>query len=209
MFTPSNEMFANKQNQTMNFKLRRNPASSADAKNPFLYETIIKNGADKGKKLRYYVLDLIPLAKYAADGRKMFFNTAKDNIAYSVTEFKKGMYATIVDALKESIESNYTAGLFDKTGLAAEPIDACMHTYPTGFEYKTRTKDGRELTMSQIKFVTVMEEVEEASKIYAAMLKNALKTRIVTASENNAAITAQVNSEIEAPVLDTPEDDGF
>ena len=210
MFTPETNIFAKKENVEMNFALRRNAKAAADAVNPFIYETVIKNGPNKGNKMRYYTMDLEPLKRISErTGRETFFSTTKDSLAYAVTEFKKRMYNEVRNALKESIDSKYAEGsAFDKDGKCSFPVFGCVHTYPTPWPYTVILKDGRKIERNTITFITLEDELDEAPKIYARMMKEAERTRIINVVEAQAQADAAVNLEVNNSTdLDAPKDE--
>ena len=152
------EFKAKEQKELYDIKLRKNP----DGK--FLNRTTVKSGSNKGQQLSYFVIELEPVKK----NKNLLIATTK-NIVYTASEFNGKLYNAILAGVK--------SGMFDKeTGETEFQLEGNHYEEPTGFKYLATMKDGREVTMTSVNFVTIMDE--SPYKSYERAVKLARETMI-------------------------------
>ena len=164
------EFKARDSKELYNIKLRKNQ----DGK--FLNRTTVKSGSNKGQQLSYFVIELEPVKK----NKNLLIATTK-NIVYTASEFNGKLYNAILAGVK--------SGMFDKeTGETEFQLEGNHYEEPTGFKYLASMKDGREVTMTSVNFVTIMDE--SPYKAYERAVKLARETIIEEADPAGDAFTS-------------------
>ena len=152
------EFKAKEAKELYNIKLRKNK----DGK--FKNTTTVKSGSNKGQSLSYFVIELDPVKK----NKNLLIATTR-NIVYTASEFNGKLYNAILGGLK--------ANMFDtETGETEFQLEGNHYEEPTGFKYLATMKDGREVEMSSVTFVTIMDE--SPYKAYERAIKLARETMI-------------------------------
>ena len=152
------EFKAKEAKELYNIKLRKNK----DGK--FKNTTTVKSGSNRGQSLSYFVIELEPIKK----NKNLLIATTR-NIVYTASEFNGKLYNAILGGLK--------ANMFDtETGETEFQLEGNHYEEPTGFKYKATMKDGREVEMSSVTFVTIMDE--SPYKAYERAVKLARETMI-------------------------------
>lgn len=152
------EFKAKEHKELYNIKLRKNK----DGK--FKNTTTVKSGSNRGQSLSYFVIELEPIKK----NKNLLIATTR-NIVYTASEFNGKLYNAILGGLK--------ANMFDtETGETEFQLEGNHYEEPTGFKYKATMKDGREVEMSSVTFVTIMDE--SPYKAYERAVKLARETMI-------------------------------
>jgi len=152
------EFKAKETKELYDIKLRKNN----DGK--FKNTTTVSSGSNKGKTLSYFVIELEPVKK----NKNLLIATTR-NIVYTASEFNGKLYNAILGGLK--------ANMFDmETGETEFQLEGNHYEEPTGFKYKVTIKDGREVIMSSVTFVTIMDE--SPYKAYERAVKLARETMI-------------------------------
>ena len=152
------EFKAKEHKELYNIKLRKNTEGK------FLNRTTVKSGSNKGQSLSYFVIELEPVKK----NKNLLIATTK-NIVYTASEFNGKLYNAILAGVK--------SGMFDKeTGETEFQLEGNHYEEPTGFKYKATMKDGREVEMTSVNFVTIMDE--SPYKAYERAVKLAKETMI-------------------------------
>ena len=148
-------------------KLRKNPEGK------FKNTTTVSSGSNKGQALSYFVIELEPVKK----NKNLLIATTR-NIVYTASEFNGKLYNAIVEGLK--------AKMFDmETGETEFQLEGNHYEEPTGFKYKVTMKDGREVEMTSVNFVTIMDE--SPYKAYERAVKLARETIIEEADPEGDA----------------------
>ena len=152
------EFKAKEAKELYNIKLRKNKGGK------FKNTTTVKSGSNKGQSLSYFVIELEPVKK----NKNLLIATTR-NIVYTASEFNGKLYNAILGGLK--------ANMFDiETGETEFQLEGNHYEEPTGFKYKATMKDGREVEMSSVTFVTIMDE--SPYKAYERAVKLARETMI-------------------------------
>ena len=152
------EFKARDSKELYNIKLRKN------AEGKFLNRTTVKAGSNKGQSLSYFIIELEPVKK----NKNLLIATTK-NIVYTASEFNGKLYNAILAGVKSA--------MFDKeTGETEFQLEGNHYEEPTGFKYLATMKDGREVTMTSVNFVTIMDE--SPYKAYERAVKLARETMI-------------------------------
>ena len=176
------EFKARDSKELYNIKLRKNTAGK------FLNKTTVKAGSNKGQSLSYFVIELEPVKK----NKNLLIATTK-NIVYTASEFNGKLYNAILAGVK--------SGMFDKeTGETEFQLEGNHYEEPTGFKYKATMKDGREVEMTSVNFVTIMDE--SPYKAYERAVKLARETIIEEAdTEEDAFKSIPENKEAAGPFV--------
>ena len=161
------EFKARDSKELYNIKLRKNTEGK------FLNKTTVKAGSNKGQSLSYFVIELEPVKK----NKNLLIATTK-NIVYTASEFNGKLYNAVLAGVK--------SGMFDKeTGETEFQLEGNHYEEPTGFKYKATMKDGREVEMTSVNFVTIMDE--SPYKAYERAVKLARETIIEEADTEEDA----------------------
>ena len=164
------EFKARDSKELYNIKLRKNTEGK------FLNRTTVKAGSNKGQSLSYFVIELEPVKK----NKNLLIATTK-NIVYTASEFNGKLYNAILGGLK--------ANMFDKeTGETEFQLEGNHYEEPTGFKYIVTMKDGREVIMTSVNFVTIMDE--SPYKAYERAVKLARETIIEEADQAGDAFAS-------------------
>lgn len=135
------EFKAKEHKELYNIKLRKNTEGK------FLNRTTVKAEATRGNHCLTSLRELEPVKK----NKNLLIATTK-NIVYTASEFNGKLYNAILAGVK--------SGMFDKeTGETEFQLEGNHYEEPTGFKYLATMKDGREVTMTSVNFVTIMDEV--------------------------------------------------
>ena len=170
------EFKAKEHKELYNIKLRKNTEGK------FLNRTTVKSGSNKGQSLSYFIIELEPVKK----NKNLLIATTK-NIVYTASEFNGKLYNAVLAGIK--------SGMFDKeTGETEFQLEGNHYEEPTGFKYIATMKDGREVTMTSVNFVTIMDE--SPYKAYERAVKLARETIIEEAdTEGDAFASIPENKE--------------
>lgn len=176
------EFKARDSKELYNIKLRKNTEGK------FLNRTTVKSGSNKGQKLSYFIIELEPIKK----NKNLLIATTK-NIVYTASEFNGKLYNAILAGVK--------SGMFDKeTGETEFQLEGNHYEEPTGFKYLATMKDGREVTMTSVNFVTIMDE--SPYKAYERAVKLARETMIEEADPaGDAFASIPENKEATGPFV--------
>ena len=179
------EFKARDSKELYNIKLRKNK----DGK--FKNTTTVKSGSNKGQSLSYFVIELDPVKK----NKNLLIATTR-NIVYTASEFNGKLYNAILGGLK--------ANMFDtETGETEFQLEGNHYEEPTGFKYLATMKDGREVEMSSVTFVTIMDE--SPYKAYERAIKLARETMIEEAdAEEDAFKSIPENKEATGAFVKPP-----
>ena len=176
------EFKARDSKELYNIKLRKNTEGK------FLNKTTVKAGSNKGQSLSYFVIELEPVKK----NKNLLIATTK-NIVYTASEFNGKLYNAVLAGVK--------SGMFDKeTGETEFQLEGNHYEEPTGFKYKATMKDGREVEMTSVNFVTIMDE--SPYKAYERAVKLARETIIEEADPaGDAFASIPENKEATGPFV--------
>jgi signal recognition particle subunit SEC65 len=189
-----NEAFTPKEVQELLMKLRVNPEKkdkdypAGEEWKKYIHVTTGKNGAYKGKKLTYIVLELDGVAGQGAkSGKKMIAATIGNHVRTVFKDFDQKLFGLLLDQLK--------AGAIDNDTRELEVcIEGSIYTEPCGFEYTVKI-DGTPRKRSSVKVICLLDENDKAADMIAAEIKIAEKTKLTSQADDKKAEEFKANQE--------------